>query len=50
MVGWFEYAAAFTVFFISHSVPVRPRIRARLVALMGARGFTLAYSALLSRF
>lgn len=46
MSGWIEYAAAFAVFFISHSVPVRPRIRARWVALIGARGFTLAYSAL----
>jgi uncharacterized membrane protein len=46
MAGWLEYVFAFTVFFISHSVPVRPRVRARLVALLGARGFTLAYSGL----
>lgn len=45
-MGWFEYSAAFTAFFLSHAVPVRPRIRARLVSLLGARGFTLAYSAL----
>lgn len=46
MSGWIEYATAFAVFFISHSLPVRPRVRARLVALMGPRGFTLAYSVL----
>jgi uncharacterized membrane protein len=46
MTGWLEYTAAFAAFFFSHSVPVRPRIRARLVAVLGPRGFTLAYSLL----
>lgn len=45
-MGWAEFAAAFALFFVSHSVPVRPAIRARLVGLLGARGFTVSYSAL----
>ena len=45
-MGWAEFAAAFAVFFVSHSVPVRPRVRAFLVQHLGPRGFTLAYSAL----
>ncbi|SFD09405.1 NnrU family protein [Tropicimonas isoalkanivorans] len=42
--AWIEFAAAFAVFLVSHSLPVRPGVKARLVARMGARGFTLAYS------
>jgi uncharacterized membrane protein len=45
-VAWVEFIAAFLAFFISHSVPVRPAIRARLVERVGSRGFTLGYSAL----
>lgn len=45
-MGWAEFIAAFAVFFISHSVPVRPPVRPFLVARLGARGFALAYSAL----
>ena len=43
---WLQYAAVILAFFISHSVPVRPKIRAALVARLGERGFTTAYSAL----
>ncbi|SMH45416.1 NnrU family protein [Maritimibacter sp. HL-12] len=46
MAGWGEYILAFAVFFISHGVPVRPAVKARLVARLGARGFSIAYSAL----
>lgn len=46
MSGWGEYALAFAAFFLSHAVPVRPRIRARLVAGLGPRGFGVAYSIL----
>ncbi len=46
MTGWFEYALAFTTFFVSHALPVRPPIKARIVARLGARGFSLAYSVL----
>ena len=45
-MGWFEFALAFVVFFLSHSLPVRPPLRPRLQARLGASGFTLAYSAL----
>jgi uncharacterized membrane protein len=46
MAGWFEFIAAFVVFFTSHAIPVRPAVKGRIVALIGAGGFTLAYSAL----
>jgi uncharacterized membrane protein len=45
-VGWFEFIAAFVVFFLSHSIPVRPAMRAKLVATLGPRGFTIGYSIL----
>jgi len=43
---WIEFIAAFVVFFLSHSIPVRPSNRARLVRILGRRGFTIAYSLL----
>ncbi|GKY86256.1 NnrU family protein [Sinisalibacter aestuarii] len=46
MTGWSGFILAFAVFFVSHSLPVRPAVKARIVALIGARGFSLAYSAL----
>lgn len=46
VVGWGEYALAFTVFFVTHSVPVRPPVRPWLQARLGRTGFSLAYSAL----
>ncbi|GAB4287839.1 MAG: NnrU family protein [Roseovarius sp.] len=45
-MGWGSFAAVIAAFFATHSLPLRPAIRARLVARMGARGFSLAYSAL----
>lgn len=45
-MGWSEFIAAFALFFLSHALPVRPPLRPRLEAVLGARGFTLAYSAL----
>jgi len=45
-MGWTEFATAFVVFFVSHSLPVRPPLRPALQAALGPRGFTLAYSAL----
>ncbi|WP_289041579.1 NnrU family protein [uncultured Aliiroseovarius sp.] len=44
MSGWFEFILAFIVFFVTHSIPVRPGVKSRLVAVLGARGFTIAYS------
>lgn len=45
-MGWLEFVAAWAVFFLSHSVPVRPPLRPFLQARLGPSGFTLAYSAL----
>lgn len=45
-MGWFEFALAYVVFFLSHSLPVRPPLKSWLQARLGASGFTLAYSAL----
>lgn len=45
-MGWGELALAFTVFFVSHLLPVRPPMRPWLVARLGARGFTIVYSGL----
>lgn len=46
MAGWLEFALALAFFFASHAAPTHPRIKARLAGLLGARGFTLAYSLL----
>jgi uncharacterized membrane protein len=43
---WLPFASVFALFFLSHSIPVRPAIKSRVVTRIGARGFTLAYSAL----
>ncbi|WP_310618600.1 NnrU family protein [Flexibacterium corallicola] len=45
-MDWLEYIAAFGAFFVLHQVPTRPPMKARLVALVGSRGFTALYSAL----
>ncbi len=45
-MAWGEFALAFTVFFATHSVPVRPPVRPWLVARLGPAGFGIAYSAL----
>lgn len=45
-MGWGGFTLAFAAFFASHSLPMRPAMRPRLIAALGRRGFTLAYSAL----
>lgn len=45
MSGWGEYLLAWVLFLASHAIPVRPPVRARLVALCGRRAYLLAYSA-----
>ncbi|MEI4263706.1 NnrU family protein [Roseovarius sp. D0-M9] len=45
-MGWLEVSVAYAVFFLSHSIPVRPPIRHWLQKRLGRFGFTLAYSAL----
>lgn len=46
MAGWSEFIAAFMAFFVSHGIPVRPPVKARIVGVIGSTGFTLAYSVL----
>lgn len=43
---WGGYAAVFAAFFLTHSLPLRPAVRRRLVAVLGPRGFGIGYSAL----
>lgn len=43
---WSGLALAFVVFFLSHSLPIRPPLRPILVRALGATGFGLSYSAL----
>lgn len=43
---WVECGAAYVVFFLSHSLLIRPPVRPWLQARLGPSGFTLAYSAL----
>lgn len=44
--GWSEFAAALSFFLASHALPIRPLLKTRLAAILGGRGFALAYSAL----
>lgn len=43
---WLEFLAAYSVFLLSHSVPVRAPVRPWMQARLGPGGFTLTYSAL----
>jgi uncharacterized membrane protein len=45
-MGWSEFAAAFVVFFLSHSIPVRAPVRPWAQARLGQAGFTALYSTL----
>lgn len=45
-MGWIEFIAAFATFFLTHAIPVRPPVKPWLVAHLGARGFSYAYSLL----
>ncbi|WP_424939747.1 NnrU family protein [Aliiroseovarius sp. S253] len=46
MLDWIIYALAILLFFLTHSIPVRPTNKSRIVARVGGRGFTLGYSVL----
>jgi uncharacterized membrane protein len=46
MSGWGEFIAAFCVFLLSHSLPIRPPIKPMIVARLGKAAFALLYSAL----
>jgi len=41
-----EFLVALAAFLLSHSIPARPRLRRRLVGLLGERGYVGAYSLL----
>lgn len=43
---WAGFFAVLVAFFLTHSLPLRPAVRARLVALFGPRRFSLGYSLL----
>ncbi|WP_299153643.1 NnrU family protein [uncultured Tateyamaria sp.] len=43
---WTEFAAVFAAFFVTHSIPVRPAIKSRLIAGIGQCGFLAGYSIL----
>jgi uncharacterized membrane protein len=44
LTGWTEFIAAFAAFLLSHAIPARPVVRAKLVAALGERGFLIGYS------
>ncbi len=41
-----EFLLVLTLFLLSHAIPARPHIRARLVAILGERAYLILYSAL----
>lgn len=45
-MSWGEYIAALALFFVMHSLPLRPWARGPLTKRLGRAGFSLAYSAL----
>ncbi len=45
-MAWAELFVTFLVFFISHSVPIRPPVKPWIIASIGEIGFTLVYAAL----
>lgn len=45
-MSWAGFIGVFALFFATHSIPVRPAIKSRIVARVGARGFGIGYSIL----
>ncbi|MEM8651036.1 MAG: NnrU family protein [Pseudomonadota bacterium] len=43
-MSWLELCAAFVFFFLSHTIPVRPVIKERLIERVGKTSFLLLYS------
>lgn len=43
---WAGFAGIFALFFATHSIPVRPAIKAGITARVGPRGFALGYAVL----
>ncbi|MBK9082772.1 MAG: NnrU family protein [Rhizobiales bacterium] len=44
--GWGEFALAFALFLLTHMIPARPGLRARLIAGLGRGVYVAAYSAM----
>lgn len=45
-MSWAGFVGIFALFFVTHSVPVRPSIKSRITARIGPRGFGISYSIL----
>jgi uncharacterized membrane protein len=45
-MSWTGFMAVFAAFFVTHSIPLRPAVKARLTARLGQRGFGIAYGLL----
>lgn len=43
---WTGFAAILALFFLTHSIPVRPAAKSRVTAMIGPNGFRFAYSLL----
>jgi uncharacterized membrane protein len=43
-MGWIEFALAMGLFMVSHRVPAWMGVKDRLTAILGERGYTLAFS------
>lgn len=44
MTGWAPFLAALAAFLLSHMIPARPAVRARLIGTLGRGGYFAAYS------
>jgi uncharacterized membrane protein len=45
-MSWAGFAAIFAAFFLTHSIPLRPAVKASLTARVGMRGFGILYGLL----
>jgi len=46
MSGWPEFALAYAAFLLTHAIPMRPGIKARLESAFGARGYLIGYASI----
>ncbi|WBU60131.1 NnrU family protein [Paracoccus albus] len=46
MSGWTEVSIAFAAFLAAHIIPMRPGLKARLVAILGRTGYLIGFSLL----
>ncbi|MFP7674480.1 NnrU family protein [Marivita sp. S0852] len=45
-MSWLGFTGIFALFFVTHSIPVRPAVKSRITAQVGSRGFGIGYSIL----